>query len=186
MPLDGHDGQLEQPILSPQAFGDLYDTHYPRVFRFLVGRLRSAQIAEELTAEVFAIALAALRKGTQPRQIGSWLIGVADHLASRHWRRRKVEERIPPRSVVEEEDPEELAIGRLESAMLWDCVNALSPEHRQVLLLRVVAGLRAREVGDIMNRTEEAVRSLQLRALSVLRSLWKEASPVDPVPGAPD
>jgi RNA polymerase sigma-70 factor, ECF subfamily len=186
VPLDGHDGQLEQPILSSQAFGDLYDTHYPRVFRFLVGRLRSAQIAEELTAEVFAIALAALRKGTQPRQIGSWLVGVADHLASRHWRRRKVEERNPPQSVAEEEDPEELAIGRLESAMLWDCVNALSPEHRQVLLLRVVAGLRAREVGDIMNRTEEAVRSLQLRALSALRSLWKEASPVDPVPGAPD
>jgi len=186
VPLDGHDGQLEQPILSAQAFGDLYDTHYPRVFRFLAGRLRSAQIAEELTAEVFAIALAALRKGTQPRQIGSWLIGVADHLASRHWRRRKVEERNPPQSVAEEEDPEELAIGRLESAALWDCVNALSPEHRQVLLLRVVAGLRAREVGDIMNRTEEAVRSLQLRALSALRSLWKEASPVDPVSGTSD
>ena len=186
MPFDGHEGHLEQPTLDPQAFGDLYDSHYPRVFRFLVGRLRSTQIAEELTAEVFAIALAALRKGTQPRQIGSWLVGVADHLASRHWRRRKVEERNSPPSVVEEQDPEELAIGRLQSAALWDCVNALSPEHRQVLLLRVVAGLRAREVGEIMNRTEEAVRSLQLRALTALRSLWKEASPVDSVPGAPD
>jgi len=186
VPFDGHEGHLEQPTLDPQAFGDLYDSHYPRVFRFLVGRLRSTQIAEELTAEVFAIALAALRKGTQPRQIGSWLVGVADHLASRHWRRRKVEERNSPPSVVEEQDPEELAIGRLQSAALWDCVNALSPEHRQVLLLRVVAGLRAREVGEIMNRTEEAVRSLQLRALTALRSLWKEASPVDSVPGAPD
>ena len=186
MPLDRHEGHLEQLTLNSQAFGDLYDTHYPRVFRFLVGRMRSAQIAEELTAEVFAIALAALRKGTQPRQIGSWLVGVADHLASRYWRRRKVEERNPPPAVAEEQDPEELAIGRLESAALWDCVNALSPEHRQVLLLRVVAGLRAREVGEIMNRTEEAVRSLQLRALTALRMLWKEASPVDPVPGAPD
>lgn len=186
MPLEGHDGRLEQPTLDPQAFGALYDTHYPRVFRFLVGRLRSTQIAEELTAEVFAVALAAMRKGTQPRQVGSWLVGVADHLASRHWRRRKVEERNAPTEVVEEQDPEELAIGRMESAALWDCMNALSPEHRQVLLLRVVAGLRAKEVGEIMNRTEEAVRSLQLRALSALRALWKEASPVDPVPGAPN
>jgi RNA polymerase sigma-70 factor, ECF subfamily len=186
VPLDGPEGHLEQPTLNSQAFGDLYDTHYPRVFRFLVGRMRSAQIAEELTAEVFAIALAAMRKGTQPRQIGSWLVGVADHLASRYWRRRKVEERNPPPAAAEEQDPEELAIGRIESAALWDCVNALSPEHRQVLLLRVVAGLRAREVGEIMNRTEEAVRSLQLRALTALRMLWKEASPVDSVPGAPD
>lgn len=186
MPLNGHDGHVDLPALDPEAFGDLYDTHYPRVFRFLVGRLRSAQIAEELTAEVFAIALAALRKGSQPRQIGSWLVGVADHLASRHWRRRKVEERIVAPAAAEEQDPEELAIGRLESAMLWECVNALSPEHRQVLLLRVVAGLRAREVGEIMNRTEEAVRSLQLRALAALRALWKEASPVDAVADASD
>ena len=182
-----HIGQQEQqPGLNPETFGDLYDTNYPRVFRFLVGRLRSAQVAEELAAEVFAIALAALRKGTQPRQIGSWLVGIADHLAARHWRRRRVEERAAAPAVSEEQDPEELAIGRLESAMLWDCMNALSPEHRQVLLLRVVAGLRAREVGEIMNRTEEAVRSLQLRALTALRALWKEASPVDAVTGASD
>lgn len=184
---DVHIDQHERPpALDPAAFGDLYDTNYPRVFRFLVGRLRSAQIAEELAAEVFAIALAALRKGTQPRQIGSWLVGIADHLAARHWRRRRVEERAVAPAVPEEQDPEELAIGRLESATLWDCVNALSPEHRQVLLLRVVAGLRAREVGEIMNRTEEAVRSLQLRALAALRALWREASPVDAVAGASD
>lgn len=180
---DGHDGRIQQLAPDPQAFGDLYDTQYPRVFRFLVGRLRSTQIAEELTAEVFAIALATLRRGSQPRQIGSWLIGIADHLASRHWRRRRVEERAVAPAVAEEQDPEELAIGRLESAMVWDCVNSLSPEHRQVLLLRLVAGLRAREVGEIMNRTEEAVRSLQLRALASLRALWKEASPHDSVPG---
>ena len=186
MPLDGHDGQSQQPALDRQAFGDLYDTHYPRVFRFLVGKLHRSQIAEELTAEVFAIALAALSKGTQPLQIGSWLVGVANHLASRYWRRRKVEERAATQPMVEEQDPEELAIGRIESATLWECVNALSPEHRQVLLLRVVAGLRAREVGEIMNRTEEAVRSLQLRALAVLRELWKEASPVDSIIGAAD
>ena len=186
LPFEGHDGYLEQPALDPQAFGDLYDAHYPRVFRFLVGRLRSPQIAEELAAEVFAIALAALHNGTQPRRIGSWLVGVADHLAARHWRRRRVEERTPPPAAVEAQDPEELAIGRLERAALWGCVNALSPEHRQVLLLRVVAGLRAREVGEIMNRTEEAVRSLQLRALSALRSLWREASPVETRPGAHD
>ncbi|HLW46681.1 MAG TPA: sigma-70 family RNA polymerase sigma factor [bacterium] len=186
MPPEGHNGHTNPPALDPESFGDLYDAHYPRVFRFLVGRLRSAQIAEELTAEVFAIALAALRKGNQPRQMGSWLVGVADHLAARHWRRRRVEERAVTSSVSEEQDPEELAIGRLESAMLWDCVNALSPEHRKVLLLRVVAGLRAREVGEIMNRTEEAVRSLQLRALTALRALWKEAAPVDAVTGASD
>jgi len=162
-----------------QTFGDLYDAHYPRVFRYLLGRLRDAHSAEDIAAEVFAVALSSLQKGTQPRQVGSWLVGIADHLASRHWRQRRMEEQVRILQPVEEKDPEELTIGRLDSALLWECMNALSPEHRQVLLLRIVAGLSAREVGEVMNRTEEAVRSLQLRALAALRRLWKEASPVD-------
>ncbi len=174
--------------MNAEAFAALYDVEYPRVFRYLLGRLRNAQAAEELAAEVFAIALAALQKGTRPRQMGSWLVGIADHLASRHWRQKKAE--APPMATreptAEETDPEELAIGRLESGRLWTCVEALSPEHRQVLLLRIVAGLSAREVGEIMNRTEEAVRSLQLRALAALRRIWKEADARDGVSHTPD
>ena len=149
------------------------------MFRYLLGRVRDAHVAEEIAAEVFAAALASLRKGTQPRQVGSWLVGIADHLASRYWRQRRVEERPRELQPAEEQDPEELTMGRLEGALLWDCMNALLPEHRRVLLLRVVAGLSAREVGEVMHKTEEAVRSLQLRALTALRRLWKEASQVD-------
>ena len=159
--------------MNAESFTALYDVQYPRVFRYLLGRLRDEHAAEELSAEVFAIALASLRKGTQTRRVGSWLVGIADHLASRYWRDRRAGELPVERGAVEEVDPEELAIGRLESGELWKCVGELSPEHRQVLLLRVVAGLSAREVGEIMTRSEEAVRSLQLRALATLRHLWK-------------
>ena len=55
----------------------------------------------------------------------------------------------------------------------------LSQEHRQVLLLRIVAGLSAREVGELMGRTEDTVLRLQLRALKALREVWKEASAGD-------
>jgi RNA polymerase sigma-70 factor (ECF subfamily) len=163
--------------VNAEAFASLYDRHYPRVFRYLLGRLRNGQAAEELSAEVFAIALASFQRGTEPRQVGSWLVGIADHLASRHWRQTRRVEDVPVAlsGVGEETDPEELTIGRLESGRLWDCMGALSPEHRQVLLLRIVAGLSAREVGGIMNRREDAVRSVQLRALAALRRVWKEA-----------
>ncbi len=160
--------------MNAEEFAALYDAQYPRVFRYLLGRLRSTQAAEELAAEVFATALASLSKGVQPRQVGSWLIGIADHLASRYWRKQKAAERPSSLEVLTEADPEELAIGRLEGDRLWKCVDALSPEHRQVLMLRIVAGLSAREAGVIMKRTEEAVRALQLRALQALRRMWKE------------
>ncbi len=160
--------------MNAEEFAALYDAQYPRVFRYLLGRLRSTQAAEELAAEVFATALASLNKGMQPRQVGSWLVGIADHMASRYWRKQKTAERSASLEVATEADPEELVIGRLEGARLWKCMDALSPEHRQVLMLRIVAGLSAREVGGIMQRTEQAVRALQLRALQALRRMWKE------------
>jgi RNA polymerase sigma-70 factor, ECF subfamily len=161
--------------MNREDFAGLYDVHYPRVFRYLLWRLRKRDAAEEIAAEVFATALTTLQKGTEPRQIGSWLIGIADHLATRSFRKRRTEDAVVEAGLAAEQDPEELVLGRIESGMIWRCVDALNPEHQQVLLLRVIAGLSAREVGGLMGKTEEAVRSLQLRALQALRALWKEA-----------
>jgi DNA-directed RNA polymerase specialized sigma24 family protein len=64
-------------------FVGLYDTQYPRVFLYLLLRLWSRDAAEEITVKVFAVALTALVKGTEPMQVGSWLIGIADQLIRR-------------------------------------------------------------------------------------------------------
>jgi RNA polymerase sigma-70 factor (ECF subfamily) len=161
--------------LDRDDFAGIYDAHYPRIFRYLLWRLRDRDAAEELAAEVFATALTAFHKGTEPRHVGSWLVGIADHIASRSFRKRRIEGSAAETVLGTEPDPEELVLGRMESAMIWRCMDALSPDHQQVLLLRVVVGLSAREVGDLMEKSEEAVRSLQLRALRELRTLWKEA-----------
>jgi len=164
--------------MSREDFASLYDVHYPRVFRYLVWRLRDIDAAEELAAEVFAIALGAFQKGTTPGHVERWLVGIASHLASRPRGEERPAKFARPAPGAEE-DPEELAIGRLESAAVWRCVDTLSQEHRQVLLLRIVAGLSAREVGELMGRTEDTVLRLQLRALKALREVWEEASASD-------
>src|SRR5437870_1111788 len=164
--------------MSREDFASLYDVHYPRVFRYLVWRLRDIDAAEELAAEVFAIALGAFQKGTTPGDVERWLVGIASHLASRPRGEERPGKFAGPAPGAEE-DPEELAIGRLESGVVWRCVDTLSQEHRQVLLLRIVAGLSAREVGELMGRTEDTVLRLQLRALKALREVWKEASAGD-------
>jgi DNA-directed RNA polymerase specialized sigma24 family protein len=102
-----------------EDFAGLFDVQYPRVFRYLLWRLRNRDAAEELAAEVFATALTALQKGTEPRQTGSWLIGIADTLATRSVQTRHTEgagvEGAPPA----EQDPEALVLGRRESGMIW-------------------------------------------------------------------
>jgi RNA polymerase sigma-70 factor (ECF subfamily) len=160
--------------MKAEGFAQIYDAHYPRVFRYLLARTRKLQEAEELAAEVFVVALEGLRRGAEPRHLGNWLVGIANHVASRFWREQAIKEPLSDASWAREEDPEELAIERLETQALWWCLDALSSEHRQVLLLRVIVGLSAREVGEVMGKTEEAIRSLQWRALKALRRRWME------------
>ncbi len=160
--------------MKQEDFARIYDAQYPRVFHYLLWRLRDANAAELLAAEVFATALMAYEKGAEPRQIGSWLVGIADHLASQTQQGGQADQRPVEAHPAVEHDPEELALGRLDSEMIWGCVDALSAEHREVLLFRIVAGLSAREVGELIGRTEDAVRTLQLRALLALRSLSRE------------
>lgn len=77
--------------MSRENFAGLFDVQYPRVFRYLLWRLRNRDAAEELAAEVFATALAAMQTGTEPGQVGGWLIGIADQLANRSVQTRQFE-----------------------------------------------------------------------------------------------
>src|SRR5438105_3763356 len=137
--------------MNETEFVGLYDVQYPRIFRYLLWRLRQRDAAEEVAAEVFAVALRTFQQGPAPEELP---------------------DRVGP---AVERDPEELVIGRLEHATVRACVDALNPEQRKVLLLRIVAGLSAGEVAETLGTTDVMVRSLQLRALRTLRTFWKEA-----------
>ncbi|MGH3750328.1 MAG: sigma factor-like helix-turn-helix DNA-binding protein, partial [Micromonosporaceae bacterium] len=50
----------------------------------------------------------------------------------------------------------------------------LSPNHREIILMRVAVGLSAEEVGQILGMSAGAVRVTQHRALNRLRSLAGE------------
>lgn len=163
--------------MTAEEFAHIYNAHYPRISRYLLTKVRKMQDSEELAAEVFTTALGAFRRGAEPRHVERWLVGIANRVASRFWSRQKIGETPSEAKLLDvegEENPESLAIMHLENQRLWKCLDTLSPEHRQVLMLRIVAGLSAHKVGEIMGRTEEATRSLQLRALRALRRHWME------------
>ncbi|HEU5347761.1 MAG TPA: sigma factor-like helix-turn-helix DNA-binding protein, partial [Ktedonobacterales bacterium] len=48
-------------------------------------------------------------------------------------------------------------------------LSVLTNEQRDVILLRFIEGLSAREVGDIMGKHENAVRGMQFRAIEAMR-----------------
>jgi RNA polymerase sigma factor (sigma-70 family) len=75
------------------------------------------------------------------------------------------------------DDPEELAIGRIEGDRVLAAIQQLPPDQREVLLLRMAGGLTAPEVAAVLDKTTGAVKALQHRGRASLARILSRSSP---------
>jgi RNA polymerase sigma-70 factor (ECF subfamily) len=157
----------------PARLLDLYDEALPQVFGYLLSRCGQRALAEDLTAETFLAAVDAVRAATSPAMTTGWLIGVARHKLSDHWRRQAREERTL-RAVAAEPgpDPADPWDARLDAMRAWDVLQRLGPHHRAALTLRYVDDLPVPEVAHVLGRTVHATEALLVRARSAFRTAY--------------
>jgi len=156
------------------ALLNLYDRALPQVYGYLLPRTGAAAVAEDLTAETFLAAVAAVQKGTVPDLTIAWLVGVARHKLVDHWRRKGREERqlrLLEDSTASWEDPWDV---NLDVARAHDVLATLGPHHQAALTLRYLDGLSVPEVAEELDRTVHATEALLVRARLAFRRAYEE------------
>jgi RNA polymerase sigma-70 factor, ECF subfamily len=160
----------------PAAVSRTYTAYAPALFRFFMAAVGDRHLAEDLTGTAFLSAIEGLPRFYGPVEaLGGWLFRIARHDLYDH-RRRQARSRIEPledhlpeaAAATGSDDPEELAITRLEGSRVLAAMGELSPDQREVLLLRMAAGLTAPEVAEVLGKTTGAVKALQHRGLASL------------------
>jgi RNA polymerase sigma-70 factor (ECF subfamily) len=158
----------------PGAFSQLYRSCEPRVRRQLSGRVPSSQV-DDLVNETFLRAWRNLQQfkwqGTDPM---AWMMVIARNLAADYWslarNRREMATEDP--AIFGQPTPgrgaDDIVIDLVEAERLRDMVKQLPPAQRQCLELRFLGERSVRETAEVMGRGDDAVRSLQLRALRSL------------------
>ena len=159
-----------------EAFGQLYDHYAPGVFRFVLYRVGSRPLAEDLTSETFVRALRSIQKFTwQGKDFGAWLTTIARNLVTDHFKSGRsrleiVSDDVPDRlSPIAQ--PESDVLAHLTSQALYAAVGQLSAEQRDCVLMRFIQGLSIAETAAALGRSEGAVKQLQLRAVRALSKL---------------
>ena len=167
------------------ALGRLYDTYRDRVARFATGRLGDAEKAEDVTSETFEAVLrnlGAYRAGTD---FEAWLFTIAHRRVADHFRRRArrrevaLDEAVRPAGrggrspfpgpLPAVGGPEEAVLAAERRAEVAGAFRRLRADQQEVLALRVLGGLSATQVGQVLGKSEGAVRVAQHRALQSLR-----------------
>jgi RNA polymerase sigma-70 factor (ECF subfamily) len=155
-------------------------TAFENIYRMLAGQVASylrwhrASDPDGLTNDVFAQVHSNLpRFEGDDQSFRSWLFTIAHHRMIDD-RRRSHRQPLTGGEVGTDEsyglgDVEEDAFAVMASDHVRDLVAVLSPDQRDVVLLRVVADLSVEEVARLLDKREGAVKALQHRALAALR-----------------
>ncbi len=160
--------------LDDEAWQIIFNQHYPRLYRYLYYHVGDAQTAEDLCAEVFERAVKHIHR-FRPHDggLGGWLTRIARNLAYDYHRRRKAR---PPEPlelqeswIHDRDDPAQDLLTQEALAYLSQALQRLTPDQREVILLRFVAQMRTPEVARLMGKNLGAVKTLQRRALAALR-----------------
>jgi RNA polymerase sigma-70 factor (ECF subfamily) len=157
---------IESAQGDPARFVELYDRHVDRVYAYVSRRAGSRAVAEDVTSAVFERALTHL--GTfewRGVPFVVWLLRIAANALADHWKREARDSHDLPPDVPDEREHQDLE----RRLSLFQLVDRLPEAQRQVIHMRFVEDRSIREVADALDRSEGAVKQLQLRALDNLR-----------------
>jgi len=179
-------GLVARAKTNPEAFGTLYERYAKKIYNYLYYRMGNTHDAEDLTARVFHRALANLT-GYTSRGVpfSAWLYRIAHNLVA-NWHRDHNRRQTLPLHEVAHQDwqslrsdaPEAIAETNEERARLLHAIRQLPADRQQLIILKFVERMSNVEIGQIMNRSEGAVKSLYHRTLLALRDeLLKAGEP---------
>lgn len=157
---------IEAAQADPARFVELYERHVDRVYAYVIRRTGRRDEAEDITSEVFERALANLsRFEWRGAPFVAWLYRIAANALADRRKETARDSSEPPPDVPDGRESEEIE----RRAMLFQLVDRLPDVQRQVIEMRFVDQRSIREIAAALDRSEGAVKQLQLRALENLR-----------------
>lgn len=159
-----------------QTLVEIYERLSPALYRYAYRLLGDADQAEECVAETFSRFLQALSNGRTPDNVQAYLYRVAHNWITDQYRRQPVLEELDPEKHEamlgsHQENPAHTVAENFEQERIRKALRLLSPEQRQVVVLRFLEERSHEEVAIVLGKTVEATRALQHRAIESLRRL---------------
>jgi len=162
---------IEAAQADPARFVELYDRNVDRVYAYVSRRAGSRSVAEDVTSEVFEQALTNLGKFEwRGVPFVAWLFRIAANALADHWKRQGRDSHELPPEIPDEREHQDLE----RRLSLFQLVDRLPDAQRQVIQMRFVQDRSIRDVAAALDRSEGAIKQLQLRAIDTLREGMEE------------
>lgn len=162
----------------PDAWEALYRRNYRVLFAYARRRLFSDEAADDAVSETMSRALAAIgRFSWKGCGVDAWLMGINRNVVLEQ-QRRALRPAVPHEPLLPTAGPLDHLVKAEQASDVRRAFSTLSAEDQDLLELRVVAGMSAESVGEVLDKKPGTVRMAQTRALGRLRVALAEVSDV--------
>ena len=158
------------------AFAQIFQVSAQPVTRYVWSILRDTEQTQDVVSQTFLEAWRQLPHLREADRFEAWLFRIAYNLSMTELRRPAMQplEFAAESTSPNRDGPEASLERKVITTRVREALTKISDDQREVIVLRIYLGLRHRAIAQQMGRSEEAVRSLQLRGLRRMRKLLTE------------
>jgi RNA polymerase sigma-70 factor (ECF subfamily) len=157
------------------AFEALYNQRITAVSRYIGAILKDVDTAEDVASQTFLLAWKNLPTLRNTDQFDAWLFRIAHNQSMNEIKKRRPATALDDAPELIDNNrfssPTEALDGKYDRSRVRTAMLHLSRDHREVLALRFLRELPHAEIAQQLGKSEEAIRSLQHRALKRLRQV---------------
>ena len=158
-------------VIDSSAFAELYRRHFDRVYRYHIAHTGSIVDAQDLTTQTFIAALEGIAGFRGEGSFCAWLLGIARRKMALHYRSRRPETPLEYAINLTDQSPlpEEKSHQNIQLSQISRAFRQIKSERAEALELCIFGDLTAAEAGQILGKSEAAIKMLVCRGLKDLR-----------------
>ena len=157
-----------------EAFTQIYDLHFDKIYRYIYVKVHSQAEAEDLTQDVFIKAYEGIKKYKwRDLPFTAWLFKIAHNRVIDHVRKVSKEKKasLDEAGAISAGDPVQMTEQIFEIDQLKAALQKLPDAQREVATMRFISELSIAEVSLALGKSEGTVKALQFNAIASLRKL---------------
>jgi RNA polymerase sigma-70 factor (ECF subfamily) len=156
------------------AFTQIYDLHFDRIYRYIYVKVHSQAEAEDLTQDVFIRAYEGINKYKwRDLPFTAWLFRIAHNRVIDYIRKVSKEKKasLDEAGAISSGDPVYITEQNFEIHQLKKALKNIPDAQREVATMRFISELSIAEVALALGKSEGTVKALQFNAIASLRKL---------------
>ncbi|MBS1572238.1 MAG: sigma-70 family RNA polymerase sigma factor [Bacteroidetes bacterium] len=157
----------------------LINNYWEIVFSFIMKKVQSISVADELTVSVFTKVLAKLNLYDPDFQFKTWILTIAQNTVIDYWRKNTNNSETAIHNLQEVKNhfaksPEEILISEEEQQKIQNIILGMDSQYQKIIQLRFFEEKSIKEIAEELNITIANTKVKIMRAKKILAELLKD------------